>query len=70
MPLPTPSIEAEVSGRTDSPESQKPCDVLPAAADSRAISLKSGWLCGAAVAIGVFAAALLPAALLAEDNGG
>jgi len=68
MPLPTPSIEAEVSGRTVSPESQEPCDVLPAAADSRAISLKSGWLCGVAVAIGVFAAALFPAALLAEDT--
>ena len=75
MPLPAPSIEAEIPVRTASLESRIPCDVLPAAADSRAISLKSGWLFGVAVAIGVFVAALLPfvaallpAALLADDT--
>ncbi len=42
--------------------------MLRAAPGLRAISLKSGWLFGVAVAIGVFVAALFPAALLADDT--
>ena len=42
--------------------------MLRAATGLRAISLKPGWLCRVAVAIGAFAAALLPGALLAEDT--
>lgn len=68
MPLPAPSIGAEVPGRTVSLEPRKPTGVVPAAADLRAISLKPGWLCRVAIAIGACAVALLPAVLVAQDT--
>ena len=63
-----PSFQAETPVRTDLSESRKPAGILRAAADHPASWLKLGWLCRFAVAIGAFAAALLPATLSAEDT--
>lgn len=68
VPFPMLSLQAEPPVPGDLSSSRKPAGPSRAAAGLPATWLRPGWLRSSAVAIGAFAAALLPAPLPAQDT--